>query len=81
MTSALTGPNGPFLRVEAHMSGQPVRGIQAQLFREWCEEDVLRRIKRGTLQRLRDEISPVEGDVLGRFLVDWHGVGPDLWKT
>ena len=43
--------------------------------REWCEEEVLRRIKRGTLQRLRDEISPVEGEVLGRFLIDWHGVG------
>jgi ATP-dependent Lhr-like helicase len=43
--------------------------------REWCEPEVLRRIKRGTLNRLRDEISPVEGDVLARFLLDWHGVG------
>ncbi|MEE8166312.1 MAG: DEAD/DEAH box helicase, partial [Myxococcota bacterium] len=43
--------------------------------REWCEPDVLRRIKRGTLNRLRDEISPVAAAVLGRFLLDWHGVG------
>ncbi|MFK7895656.1 MAG: DEAD/DEAH box helicase [Myxococcota bacterium] len=43
--------------------------------REWCDEEVLRRVKRGTLRRLREEISPVEGDVLSRFLVDWHGVG------
>jgi len=43
--------------------------------REWCDEDVLRRIKRGTLERLRDEISPVPADVLCRFLLDWHGVG------
>jgi ATP-dependent Lhr-like helicase len=42
---------------------------------EWCEKTVLRRIKRGTLDRLRDEISPVSGEVLGRFLVDWHGIG------
>jgi ATP-dependent helicase Lhr and Lhr-like helicase len=43
--------------------------------REWCEPEVLRRIKRGTLNRLRDEVSPVGGDVLGRFLLDWHGIG------
>lgn len=42
--------------------------------REWVEVEILRRIKRGTLERLRSEISPVEGDVLGRFLVDWHGI-------
>ena len=42
---------------------------------EWCEPEILRRIKRGTLERLRNEVSPVSGDVLGRFLVDWHGIG------
>jgi ATP-dependent Lhr-like helicase len=43
--------------------------------REWCDKDVLRRIKRGTLDRLRNEISPVSADVLCRFLLDWHGIG------
>jgi ATP-dependent Lhr-like helicase len=42
--------------------------------REWCDNEVLRRIKRGTRNRLRDEISPVEGDVLCRFLLNWHGI-------
>jgi len=42
---------------------------------EWCEKAVLQRVKRGTLDRLRDEISPVSGRVLCRFLVDWHGIG------
>lgn len=42
---------------------------------EWCEKEILRRIKRGTLGRLREEISPVSGDVLCRFLLDWHGIG------
>ncbi len=43
--------------------------------REWVEPEILRRIKRGTLERLRNEISPVGADVLGRFLIDWHGIG------
>jgi ATP-dependent Lhr-like helicase len=42
---------------------------------EWCDKEILRRIKRGTLDRLRNEISPVSADVLCRFLVDWHGIG------
>ncbi len=42
--------------------------------REWCEPDVLRRLKRNTLARLRDEIQPVAGEVFGRFLLDWHGI-------
>lgn len=41
---------------------------------EWVDPEILRRIKRGTLERLRGEISPVGGDVLARFLIDWHGV-------
>lgn len=41
----------------------------------WCDEDVLRRIKRRTLARLRGEIEPVDASALGRFLPDWQGVG------
>jgi ATP-dependent Lhr-like helicase len=42
--------------------------------REWCEPEVLRRVKKKTLARLREEIEPVEGEGLGRFLQDWHGI-------
>ena len=42
--------------------------------REWVDPEILRRIKRGTLERLRGEISPVDGEVLARFLLDWHGI-------
>ena len=42
---------------------------------EWCDPDVLRRLKRRTLSRLRNEVAPVESDVLGRFLPRWQGVG------
>ncbi len=47
------------------------RGLQ----HEWCEPEVLRRLRRNTLARLRDEVAPVEGPVLARFLADWHGIG------
>jgi ATP-dependent helicase Lhr and Lhr-like helicase len=42
---------------------------------EWCDPEILRRIKRRTLAKLRNEVAPVEGSVLGRFLPAWHGVG------
>ncbi|MEZ4356416.1 MAG: DEAD/DEAH box helicase [Myxococcota bacterium] len=43
--------------------------------REWCDPDVLRRIKRETLEALREEIEPVPDEVFARFLIEWHGVG------
>ena len=42
---------------------------------EWCDPDILRRIKRRTLAKLRGEIAPVEAATLGRFLPAWHGIG------
>lgn len=42
--------------------------------REWCEPEVLRRLKQKTLARLREEIEPAPGEVVCRFLLDWHGV-------
>jgi ATP-dependent Lhr-like helicase len=42
--------------------------------REWCDPDVLRRIRRASLARLRKEVEPVEPAALGRFLPGWQGV-------
>jgi ATP-dependent Lhr-like helicase len=42
--------------------------------REWCDTDVLRIVRSRSLAALRKEVEPVEPDVLGRFLVSWHGV-------
>jgi ATP-dependent Lhr-like helicase len=42
--------------------------------REWCDPDVLRRIRRATLASLRREIEPAEQAALGRFLPGWHGI-------
>ncbi len=43
---------------------------------EWCDPEVLRRLKRRALARLRDEVAPVEPDALARFVLDWHQVHP-----
>ena len=42
--------------------------------REWCDPDVLRRLRRASLAALRKEVEPVEQATVGRFLPSWHGV-------
>ena len=42
--------------------------------REWCEPDVLRRLRRASLAALRKEVEPAEQAALGRFLPHWHGI-------
>jgi ATP-dependent helicase Lhr and Lhr-like helicase len=42
---------------------------------EWCDADVLRRLRRRTLSKLRGEVAPVDAAVLARFLAGWHGLG------
>ncbi len=41
---------------------------------EWCDAEVLRRIKRRTLARLRDEVAAVDEPTFARFLARWQGV-------
>jgi ATP-dependent Lhr-like helicase len=42
---------------------------------EYCHAEVLRRLRRASLARLRAEVEPVEQTALGRFLPAWHGIG------
>ncbi len=42
---------------------------------EWCDDEVLQRIRRLSLARLRAEVEPVGPEVLADFLPAWHGVG------
>jgi ATP-dependent Lhr-like helicase len=44
---------------------------------EWCDPEVLRRLKRRSLAALRNQIAPVESEVYARFLMQWHGIGAD----
>ncbi|MEX2412563.1 MAG: DEAD/DEAH box helicase, partial [Thermoleophilaceae bacterium] len=42
--------------------------------REWCDVDVLRRLRRASLASLRKEVEPAEQRTLARFLPTWQGV-------
>jgi ATP-dependent Lhr-like helicase len=42
--------------------------------REWCDPDVLRRLRRASLARLRKEVEPAEPAALARFLPGWQGI-------
>ncbi|MGZ5399979.1 MAG: Lhr family helicase, partial [Nocardioides sp.] len=41
---------------------------------EWCDAEVLRRLRRRSLARLRQEIEPVDPPVLARFVSAWQHV-------
>ena len=43
--------------------------------REWCDPEVLRRLRRASLAALRREVEPAEQASFGRFLPAWHGIG------
>ncbi|HEX3174417.1 MAG TPA: helicase-related protein [Solirubrobacterales bacterium] len=53
--------------------------------REWCDADVLRRVRRASLAHLRREVEPAARDRFARFLPSWQnvdahrpaGAGPD----
>jgi ATP-dependent Lhr-like helicase len=42
--------------------------------REWCDPDVLRRLRRASLAALRKEVEPAGQGALGRFLPAWQGI-------
>ncbi|MBA3265485.1 MAG: DEAD/DEAH box helicase, partial [Nocardioidaceae bacterium] len=45
---------------------------------EWCDTEVLRRLRRRSLAAARKEVEPVEPAALGRFLPVWQNVGSRL---
>jgi ATP-dependent helicase Lhr and Lhr-like helicase len=42
--------------------------------REWCDAEVLRRLRRASLATLRKEVEPADQRALARFLPGWQGV-------
>jgi ATP-dependent Lhr-like helicase len=42
---------------------------------DWCHSEILRRLKRRTLAKLRDAVAPVDAATLGLFLPRWHELG------
>ncbi|WP_105035197.1 ATP-dependent helicase [Cryobacterium aureum] len=45
---------------------------------EWCDSEVLRRLRRRSLAALRHEVEPVDQRAIGRFLPAWQHVGGKL---
>ena len=66
---------GPVLR-ELEQGGRLIRGElrPGGSEREWCDADVLRRLRRASLASLRREVEPAEQRALARLLPAWQGV-------
>jgi len=66
---------GPVLRA-LEQAGTLVRGElrPGGSEREWCDSEVLRRLRRASLATLRKEVEPAEQRALARFLPAWQGV-------
>jgi ATP-dependent helicase Lhr and Lhr-like helicase len=89
-TAQLTARYGvdptPALR-ELERAGALVRGelLPGGREREWCDAEVLRRVRRASLAHLRREVEPAGRDRFARFLPSWQnvdahraaGAGPD----
>ncbi|MGM7666371.1 ATP-dependent helicase [Microbacterium sp. A93] len=56
--------------------GGAAHGTGGPLETEWCEVEVLRRIRRRSLAALRAEVEPVEQAGYARFLADWQHLSP-----
>jgi ATP-dependent Lhr-like helicase len=65
----------PVLR-ELERAGELVRGElrPGGTEREWCDPEVLRRLRRASLATLRKEVEPAEQQALARLLPAWQGV-------
>jgi ATP-dependent Lhr-like helicase len=66
---------GPALR-ELEREGAMVRGelLPGGSEREWCDAEVLRRVRRASLAHLRREVEPAARDRFARFLPSWQNV-------
>jgi ATP-dependent helicase Lhr and Lhr-like helicase len=65
----------PALR-ELESEGAMVRGelLPGGTEREWCDAEVLRRVRRASLARLRKEVEAADTRELARFLPSWQNV-------
>ena len=44
---------------------------------DWCDAEILRRLKRRTLAKLRDAVAPVDAATFGLFLPRWQELGSE----
>jgi ATP-dependent Lhr-like helicase len=65
---------GEFRPTETSDTGDAARPAPS----EWCDAEVLRKIRRRSLAALRAEVEPVDPATYGRFLPKWQYVGENL---
>jgi ATP-dependent Lhr-like helicase len=72
----LTGESVEAVLQRLIQSGKVVEGgfRPGGIHREWCDNEVLRSIRRRSLARLRKEVEPVEQRTLARLFTRWQGV-------
>jgi ATP-dependent helicase Lhr and Lhr-like helicase len=70
-----TSPNPSDMPPPGASPSQPREGDG----REWCDVEVLRRLRRASLAALRKEIEPVGKRALSAFMPSWQGV--DRWRS
>jgi ATP-dependent Lhr-like helicase len=68
--SSAASPSGDDRSRGTHASGEHPRFGQ----REWCDVEVLRRLRRASLAALRREIEPAERRAFAAFLPAWQGI-------
>ena len=76
----------PEVRVTAALRALATRGRVLEgefrpggIEREWCDANVLRKLRRRSLARLRREVEAVDAPTLGRLATTWHGIGS--WRA
>ena len=74
VTSVLDRMTGSGQLVRGELRPVEARGGGPGSATEYCHAEVLRRLRRASLARLRAEVEPVEQTALGRFLPAWHGI-------
>lgn len=55
-------------------AGAPMADVPHAIASEWCDADVLRKLRRRSLAALRAEVEPVDAAAYGRFLPAWQHV-------
>ncbi|HEX4868895.1 MAG TPA: DEAD/DEAH box helicase, partial [Acidimicrobiales bacterium] len=78
--AARYGVGEPAVRAALEVLQQQNRVVRGEfrpegVQREWCDDDVLRQLRRRSLAALRKEVEPVDAGTLARFLPRWHGIG------
>ncbi len=74
LTVATTEPTARQLQADGRLTRGAFLQGGGEADAEWCDVEVLRRIKRRTLARLRGQVEPVDRATFARFLPAWHGI-------